>query len=89
MEVVVKDALAASAEDVLASDAIIIGTPENFGYMSGALKVFFENIYYPCLEQTQGLAYGLFIRAGNDGQGALLRSSASLPASPGVNWRLP
>lgn len=63
-------AAAASAEDVLACRAIIIGTTENFGYMAGLIKDFFERIYYPCLEQTEALPYALYIRAGNDGSGA-------------------
>ena len=63
-------ALECTADDVLWADGVILGTTENFGYMSGGLKDFFDRIYYPCLEKTGALPYSLFIRAGNDGQGA-------------------
>jgi NAD(P)H-dependent FMN reductase len=71
-------------EQVLAADGIILGTTENFGYMSGAMKDFFDRIYYPCLEQTRGMPYALFIRAGQDGLGA---QSSIERIVAGLGWR--
>lgn len=71
VDVRVLSPLDADADDVLWSDALILGTPENFGYMSGALKYFLDRVYYPCLEKVEGKPYALFVRAGNDGTGAV------------------
>ncbi|MDX1517538.1 MAG: flavodoxin family protein [Woeseiaceae bacterium] len=64
-------ALEADADDLLWCDAFILGTPENFGYMSGAMKYFLDRVFYPCEGKVSGKPYALFIRAGNDGSGAV------------------
>lgn len=70
-EVRVRDALAATAEDLLWCDGFILGTPENFGYMSGGMKLFLDRVFYDCVDKIDGKAYALFVRAGNDGRGAI------------------
>lgn len=65
------DALEATVEDVRASDLVVLATPENFGYMSGALKVFFDRVYHPLLDQRVRRPYQLVVKAGNDGSGAV------------------
>lgn len=71
VEVRVKTALEAEADDLVWADGFILGTPENFGYMSGALKYFLDRVYYPCEGKIGGRPFALFIRAGNDGTGAI------------------
>jgi multimeric flavodoxin WrbA len=71
VEVRVRSALEADAEDLLWCDGFLLGTPENFGYMSGAMKYFLDRSFYPCEGKVNGKPYALFVRAGNDGSGAI------------------
>jgi len=71
VEVRTRNALEATAEDLLWCDAFLLGTPENFGYMSGAMKYFLDRSYYDCVDRIDGLPYALFVRAGDDGTGAI------------------
>ena len=84
VEVVRRPALAATASDVLAADACLLGTPANIGYMSGALKHFFDGIYYPCLEATKGRPYALYVHGNSDTAGAV-RAVESI--TTGLSWR--
>ncbi len=80
----VKAPLETGAEDVLWADALILGTTENFGYMAGRTKDFFERIYYPCLESRQGLPFALYIRAGSDGTGTRISIDKIVT---GLKWK--
>ncbi len=71
VELTVRPALSAGAADVLAADGILLGTPANIGYMSGALKHFFDTVYYPCLDATVGLPFGVYVHGNDDTSGAL------------------
>ena len=84
VEVAVRPALTASAADVLAADGYLLGTPANIGYMSGALKHFFDGIYYPCLEATQRRPYALYVHGNSDTTGAV-RAVESI--TTGLAWR--
>ena len=61
----------AAANDLLWADAVIFASPENFGYLSGGLKDFFDRTFYADGIQPLNLPYGVIISAGNDGAGAL------------------
>jgi multimeric flavodoxin WrbA len=61
----------AGPQDVLNADALVLGTPENFGYMSGMMKDFFERIFYECEGKVEGRPWALLVSAGQDGTGAI------------------
>lgn len=84
VEVVTRPALTAGAADVLTADAVIVGGPVNLGYLAGALKHFFDQIYYPCLDATAGRPYGVLVHGNNDTTGALLSIEKVVT---GLGWR--
>jgi hypothetical protein len=84
VEVVIRPALTANALDVLGADGYLLGTPANLGYISGALKHFFDQIYYPCLDATRARPYGLYVHGNNDTTGAI---RAVETITTGLQWR--
>jgi multimeric flavodoxin WrbA len=71
VEVRYLSAAQAGPDDLLWADGLLLGTPENFGYMSGAMKDFLDRTFYPVEGRILPLPYAIFISAGNDGSGAL------------------
>lgn len=71
VETRIKKTFDADLQDLLWADGVIFGTPENFGYMSGALKDFFDRTFYPAEPYQLNLPYALFVGAGHDGSGAV------------------
>lgn len=71
VRVLMKRCADAGPADVLGADGLILGTPENFGYMSGMMKDFLERVFYPCEGKVNGRPWALFVGAGQDGSGAV------------------
>jgi len=71
VEVILKKAADATLDDLLTADGLALGTPENFGYMSGMVKDFFDRTYDGAEEKVFRKPFVVFISAGNDGTGAL------------------
>jgi multimeric flavodoxin WrbA len=84
VEVRVRPALTAAALDVLECDGYVLGTPANLGMVSGALKHFFDVVYYPCLGATARRPYGLYVHGNDDVQGAVRDVERIVT---GLRWR--
>jgi flavodoxin len=77
-------AFAAGTDDVVWAHGVLLVTPANFGYMSGAMKDFFERIYHECLERTVGLSYALIVKGDTDVDGAVTSVER---IAMGLRWR--
>jgi multimeric flavodoxin WrbA len=84
VEVVVRPALTATVIDVLSADGYLLGTPANIGYISGALKHFFDTIYYPCLEATRRRPFAAYVHGNLGVEGAV---AAIETITTGLGWR--
>jgi NAD(P)H-dependent FMN reductase len=84
VDVVVRPALVAGAVDVLEADGYLLGTPANLGYISGALKHFFDQVYYPCLDATVGRPFALYVHGNSDTTGA---ARAVDVITTGLQWK--
>ena len=80
----VRPALVAAEVEVMEADGYLLGTPANIGYMSGALKHFFDRIFYPCLDATRGRPFGLWVH-GNDDTAGAVRSVQTI--TDALGWR--
>jgi multimeric flavodoxin WrbA len=83
VDVQVRPALSATASDVLAANGFVLGTTANLGYMSGALKHFFDQIYYPCRLATARSPYSFFVHGNSDTSGAV---RAVETITTGLGW---
>jgi NAD(P)H-dependent FMN reductase len=84
VEVESVEALHATADEVAAADGYLLGTPANLGYISGALKHFFDTVYNPSLGVTRGRPFGAWIHGESDTTGAAL---AITKITTGLEWR--
>ena len=84
VEVVSRAALSATPSDVLAADAYLLGTTANIGYMSGALKHFFDTVYYQVMDETARRPYAAFVHGNSDPTGAV---RAIETITTGLDWK--
>lgn len=84
VEVAERPALSCGAAEVLEADGYLLGSPVNLGYISGALKHFFDQVYYPCIGATRGRPFAAYLHSNSDAAGALRALTA---ITTGLEWR--
>ena len=60
-----KKAADATAEDILDCDVVAFGTPNNFHYMAGAMKDFFDRVWLKIGDRAGNKLYTTFSTAGS------------------------
>lgn len=85
VEVIERQALEATVEDVLSADGYMLGTTANFGYISGALKHFFDTTFTEAHEVTAKRPFSYWIHGGHDTTGA---ENAMRSITTGYGWTL-
>ncbi|NGM87392.1 flavodoxin family protein [Parapusillimonas sp. SGNA-6] len=83
LHIVAKKAEDADVDDILAADGYLFCAPENLASLSGAMKEFFDRIYYGALDQVNGRPYAIMISAGSDGSAAARQTERIC-----TGWRL-
>ncbi|HVV74443.1 MAG TPA: NAD(P)H-dependent oxidoreductase [Mycobacteriales bacterium] len=84
VEVRAVPALVAGPIDVLEADGYLLGTPANIGYISGALKHFFDTVYYPVLDATKDRPFAAYVH-GNLGTEGAVRAIETI--TTGLGWK--
>ena len=83
VEVVRRPALTVSPVEMLEADGYLLGSPVNLGYVSGALKLAFDQSYYQLLDATRGRPFGLWLH-GNEGTEGAERAIDTI--TTGLGW---
>ncbi|WP_343709361.1 flavodoxin family protein [Mycobacterium sp.] len=83
VEVLRRPALTVSPVEMLQADGYVLGTPANLGYISGALKLAFDQSYYQLLDSTRGRPFGLWLH-GNEGTEGAERAVDGITG--GLGW---
>jgi NAD(P)H-dependent FMN reductase len=84
LDVIARPALIASVAEALSADGYLLATPANIGYISGALKHFFDALYYPALDASRGRPFAAYVHGNLDSGGAVRAIEA---ITGGLGWR--
>jgi hypothetical protein len=84
VELISRPALIASPTEALEADGYLLATTANIGYISGALKHFFDQAFYLCQDETAGRPFGAYVHGGSDTTGAV---RAIETITTGLRWK--